>query len=173
MSPKPHTLALVEALAKAIEARFVGSDIVDVRTEDLPPLNTKERDALAHSDDRVAGLAKRAQVAAGFVVATPIYHNSYSGAVKSLLDHLPIAVFEGKPVVLAGNGGSTRSTQGVDHLRLVMRGLRAVALPDQIVCQRSDFVDDGRRWRLADELMLHRVEIVAGRLVEYAGLLGG
>lgn len=169
MSPKPHTLALVEAFAEGLDAHGATGAVVDVRSPQLPPIETKHhRDPLAHPDPLVSDLAARAVAADGFVIASPVYHNSYSGELKRLLDHLHTGAFEGKPVVLAGNGGRTRSTQAVDHLRQVVRGLRAIALPDQVVTQNGDFEDGGDHWVLTYGPILERVDRAAASVVDVA-----
>ncbi len=105
----------------------------------------------AHPDDAVRWLVSEASDSSGIILASPLYHNSYSGVLKNALDHLSMKQVAFKPVCLLGHGGN-RSTQAVDHLRTVVRGLLGVPTPTAICTQSSDF-------EVADRIMLCNMRI--------------
>src|SRR5262249_14449631 len=118
---------------------------------------------------RVHELVETAQRASGFVLASPVHHNSYSGLLKNCLDHLAIEQFEYKPVALMAFGGSMSAIQVCDQLRTVVRGLWGIALPCQAVGGPADSAEPPRGGpRLAAPRAKQRRAPLAGDLVKYA-----
>jgi NAD(P)H-dependent FMN reductase len=105
------------------------------------------------------------------VIASPLYHNSYSGAVKDVLDHLSPRQLADKPVALLSNSGGTMSTQALDHLRLVVRALQSIAIPRQVVTVDSDFVREGDQYCLKSADIEARLRALAGDLLWLVGRL--
>lgn len=153
-----RTRALVDLVGRGLKTRGARLDVWDVAREALPiadPAHHARPDR--HPDAAVRSLVRRAQVANAFVWGSPVYHNSYTGALKNLLDHLAIPQFERKPVGLVSHGAQHRSTQACDHLRLVARGLHAIAIPAQIITADTDFVLVDGAFRPSNEAILRRV----------------
>jgi azobenzene reductase len=92
-----------------------------------------------HPSAEVRDLSALAARAEAFIIGSPVYHNSYSGVLKNCLDHLTTSHFEGKPVALACHGGTLRSMQPADQLRLVIRGMHGMATVNQVVSADTDF----------------------------------
>lgn len=92
-----------------------------------------------HPSAEVRDLSALAARAGAFILGSPVYHNSYTGVLKNCLDHLTTSHFEGKPVALACHGGTMRSMQPADQLRLVIRGLHGIATVNQVVSADTDF----------------------------------
>ncbi len=124
-------------------------------------------DPASHPDRAVRSLVTAADESDAFILASPIYHNSYSGVLKNALDHLAIAQFRYKPVGLMSHGGN-RSPQAVDHLRIVVRGLLGVATPTQVCTAASDFQMASEGYALQSEDILQRIERFALELVVFA-----
>jgi len=104
------------------------------------------------------------------VQATPVYHNSFSGALTNCLDHLSIAEFTYKPVGLMAHGYNISAVQACDHLRIVVGGLNGLALPVQVVTCHGDFVTEEGGIRLVAPGVLERINRFAVDLVLYARL---
>jgi NAD(P)H-dependent FMN reductase len=140
----------------------------DLGTADPAYHNAPER----HPSSEVRALAALATRAEAFVLGSPVYHNSYSGVLKNCLDHLTIRHFEAKPVGLACHGGTLRSMQSADHLRLVVRGLHGVATVNQVVSADADFrlVDGGLK--LANRTLFDRVARLVQELAFLTARLG-
>ena len=149
----------------------IGVDVVhwDLRDLTLPIANPEyHKSAASHPDPKVVKLDNEARIADAFVLATPVYHNSYSGVLKNALDFLNIEPhFQSKPVGLISHGGD-RSPQAVDHLRIVVRGLNAIATPTQVCTQVADFESDGNEYRIVDEGILRRIYRFSEELTAYA-----
>ncbi|WP_439658244.1 NAD(P)H-dependent oxidoreductase [Lentzea sp. HUAS TT2] len=88
-------------------------------------------------DNRVKSFRCAVRSAHALVLLTPLCHNSYSGVLKNALDHLELQDVRNRPVALISAGSG--SPQAVDHLRIVVRSLHAVAIPCQVVAQHTDF----------------------------------
>jgi azobenzene reductase len=164
-----YTRALSREVCRVLTS--LGADVVDWDLGELAlPMADPEyhRSASEHPDSWVVKLDSEARIADAFVLATPVYHNSYSGVLKNALDLLNIDPhFRAKPVGLISHGGD-RSPQAVDHLRIVVRGLNAIATPTQVCTQRTDFEAHGHEYRLANRDILQRICRFSEELAAYA-----
>lgn len=102
-----------------------------------------------------------------FVLGSPNYHNSYSGVLKNALDLLNMDIFRDKPVGLVGNSGGIRSTQPIDHLRIVVRGLMGVAIPIQIASCNSDFKLMEDHYVVTSDDLTKRLSDFTDQLISY------
>lgn len=123
------------------------TEVVDVRNCVLPIADpTYHHSPEDHPDENVRLLDATLRRSDAVVLATPVYHGSYSGALKNLLDHARWNAFDRRPVGLLVHGGSDRTGSSVcDHLRTVVRTMFGYATQTQVVTCREDFVvdDDG------------------------------
>ena len=71
--------------------------------------------------DDTASIVARVGAADAVILASPVYRGSFTGALKNLLDHLPVDALAGKPVGIVAMGASAHHYLGVDwHLRDVL-----------------------------------------------------
>jgi FMN reductase len=90
----------------------------------------------------------RAQLAAtdAVVLATSVFHSSFSGLLKNALDHLPEDAFAGKPVGLLANAGNERGAAiACEHMHVVVKALLGWAAPTQVASSAADFDPVTRR----------------------------
>ena len=164
-----YTRALSREVGRVLTS--TGADVAywDVRESVLPIADPKyHKSASEHPDSWVVKLDSEARIADAFVLATPVYHNSYSGVLKNALDLLNIDPhFRSKPVGLISHGGD-RSPQAVDHLRIVVRGLNAIATPTQVCTQHADFKTRGHDYELVNKEILQRIRRFSEELAAYA-----
>jgi len=149
------TRATVEALAAALRSRGLELDDWDLRVRPLPIADPEYHErAGEHPEPAVRALAAAARDAAGVVLATPVYHNSFSGVLKNCLDHLSIGELAYKPVGLVAHGDNLSAVQALDQLRIVVRGLHGLALPIQLVTTPEHVAcgEDGPRLVAEDAL---------------------
>lgn len=96
----------------------------------------------------------KAQVKAAdaLLIATPVYHDSYSGLLKNALDLLYDELNQKLVGLIAVGGGRTGQGQALEHLRAVLRETNCWALPQQVIVYTSKQVisEDGKI--LDDEL---------------------
>ncbi|WP_442602831.1 NADPH-dependent FMN reductase [Paenibacillus sp. KN14-4R] len=168
MANPAHTTTLIQYIANQLEKRDCSITIWNLQEKPLPFLDPKfHHNPAEHPDPTVQEFVQIASKADAFVIGTPNYHNSYSGVVKNALDILNFDQFKNKPVGLVANGGGIRSTQPVDHLRIVIRGLLGIAIPVQVVTCNNDFVSENGGYQLSDETIKSRVTMFADQLVDF------
>ncbi|USG66177.1 NAD(P)H-dependent oxidoreductase [Brevibacillus ruminantium] len=163
-----HTAALIEDIAHRLESKGCKTDVWDLRERPLPfadPVYHHEPEA--YPDKAAQALIQLAKQADAFVIGSPNYHNSYSGVLKNALDILDMNMFRDKPVGLVGNGGGIRSTQPIDHLRIVVRGLLGVAIPTQVASCKSDYSREGDQYKVAAEDLKKRLDVFTDQLITY------
>ena len=169
-----YTRGLAEAVTRALVERGARVETLDLRATPLPPMTPELRAKRGeHPDPAAARLFRLAEAADAYLLASPVYHNSYSGVLKNALDHLMLRDVRYRPVALASHGG--RSTQAVDPLRIVVRGLLGIAIPTQVCTQEADFAgepgEDGL-YAVTDPDIQARIARQADQLLLFAKHLG-
>ncbi|HEX9789153.1 MAG TPA: NADPH-dependent FMN reductase [Kiloniellales bacterium] len=133
-----YTRSLARDICDALRQGGAQVELIDLHETPLPALDPDLRASRSpHPDAGVAKLLRLAATADAYVLASPTYHNSYAGVLKNALDYLSIRDFRYRPVGLAAHSG--RSTQAVDHLRQVVRGVLGVTIPTQVCTRDSDY----------------------------------
>ncbi|MFC3959700.1 NADPH-dependent FMN reductase [Halovivax cerinus] len=185
MTPSPTVLAVVGSLRDgsytrtalryvldAAERAGAETHLLDLREYDLPvydPDLDEQGDA-----ETVCQLVRDADAVA---LGTPVYHGSYSGALKNFHDYCGKTEYEDTTVGLLATAGGGSFGPTLDHMRSTVRNVHGWALPHQVgIRNASDaFVADpdaidGRAFR--DPTLDDRVETLGERLVEYAFIDG-
>lgn len=144
----------------------------DLRKSPLPIADPSfHGDPSQHTNAKVRRLVAQATFCDAFVLSSPIYHNSYSGVLKNALDHLAIPQFYYKPVGLISHGGD-HSTQAIDHLRIVVRGLLGTAIPSQVSTALQDYSHQGAQgYELVSEAIFDRIDRLVTELLVFAQML--
>jgi len=79
-----------------------------------------------------------------YVVGSPMYRGSYTGAFKNLFDLLPNDALAGKAVGLVATGGSDHHFLALEHqLRPLLSFFRAHTVPGTVYGQNIHFTDNG------------------------------
>ena len=156
-------LGCERALAAAGEYESVETDLVDLRSLELPVFDANDREA-GDADE----LVRRIRAADSVVLGSPVYHGSYSSALKNALDYCGFDEFEETTVGLLCVAGGAFPTTTLDHLRSVARALNAWVLPHQVAVPRARnaFVDG----EPVDDDLAERIDTLGRRLVEYANI---
>lgn len=105
--------------------------------------------------DDTSALVQAVVDARAVMLATPVYRGSFTGALKNLLDHLPVASLLGKPCGIVAMGATYHHYLGVDrHLRDVLAWFGALVAPTAVYLVSADFVDgepqEGARTQLVE-----------------------
>jgi NAD(P)H-dependent FMN reductase len=155
-------IALGEALEAAQQAGAT-TDLVDLRSYDLPPLDT---------DDTITGdaeaLRAAVQKADAVLLGTPNYHGSYSGVLKNALDYCGRDEFEETTIGLLEVAAGDFPGPTLHHLRAVCRVLNAWTLPLEVAIPNS-YTTIGEEG-IADDDLAERVHQLGEELVAYAGV---
>jgi NAD(P)H-dependent FMN reductase len=167
-STHSRTREAVRFLVQRLTARGATASLLDLAVE-----CTRVQE-MAHYDNPPceSQTAKiRAFVASADVVllATPVHHASFSGLIKSGLDHLAARAFEGKPVGIVSMSGSARSAAAVcDQLRSVVRALGGWATPTHVGLFSGDLLNGAVTTEIAP-----RIDAMIGELILFANASGG
>lgn len=144
----------VLALSEQVRSAGAAFVLLDLRTE-FRRLHDLADYAAPAAGGQTAELRARIAQASGVVLATPVYHGSYSGLLKNALDHLTGEALVGLPVGTMAAGGGVRSASvACDHLRSVIRAMGGWSTPTHVGMSSADFTDEGPtadlRQRIAD-----------------------
>jgi NAD(P)H-dependent FMN reductase len=155
-------IAIARALAGG-ESVGAGTELVDLRTYDLPVFDP---------DDRDAGDAEHLQRTVGdadaILLGTPMYHGSYASPLKNALDYCGFDEFENTTVGLLAVAGGSFPLTALEHLRSVCRSLDAWVLPYQAAVPRArDVIEDGQ---FTDSDLEDRVAALGRRAVRFANI---
>ncbi len=95
----------------------------------------------AYGDD-TQSVVEQVMAADLYLIATPIYRASFTGALKNLLDHIPVEGLMGKACGLIGMGATDHHYLTVDtQLRPVLAWFGAHLVPGQVYLQSQHFQD--------------------------------
>jgi azobenzene reductase len=167
-----YTHTNLEIIACLLREHGVCTDLWDLYEDPLPIFAPTCYDPHTNESEAVRRLARLADKADAFVWGSPVYHNSFSGVLKNALDSLTTEQFRHKPVALMSNGNSERTgVQPCDQLRIVARGLLAVAIPIQVVTIASDFKLSQGHYILINEDIHERFIRMVDELITYAVLM--
>ena len=148
--------ALAASAAAGAETTHLEADSIE-----LPLLNP---DAAATAD--VERLREAVRAADAILLGTPMYHGSYSGVLKNMIDHCGFDEFEDATVGLIAVAGGRFPITALEHLRSVCRALNAWVLPWEVAIPRARTIIEGDTF--TDEAIEQRVDELGERAVEYA-----
>jgi FMN reductase len=158
---------LRRAVAEALER--AGGDGVRAQLVDLAEVRIAFADGRPPEElgDDTARVVEAIARADGVLLATPVYRGSLTGALKNLLDHVPVPALDGKPVALVAMGGTAHHFLGADrHLRDVLAFFGALVTPVAAYLTASEFAEGAPSEDAAerlDALLADLVELAAWR----------
>ena len=117
---------------------------------------------LSDYDDDTQAVVERVISADMCLIATPIFRASFTGALKNLLDHVPVEGLRGKACGLIAMGATDHHYLSVDtQLRPVLAWFGAHLVPGMVYLQSRHFQDG----RLADEQAIADLQSLARSMV--------
>lgn len=103
-----------------------------------------------------------------FIVGSPIYRGTYTGALKNLLDLIPNDALRGKTVGIVATGGSNHHFLAIEHQFKPLFGyFNAYTIPGGVYAHNSHF----RNGELTDDEVIDRLKKLAGETVRLSSLL--
>jgi FMN reductase len=156
------TRVVVNHVVDGLRAAGCEVDVLDLAAEPLPLVNPDTTFAA----DYYGPLKARVVAADVFVLGTPDYHGSISGAMKNFLDHF-WKEFTGKlfaPMVASHEKGLTAH----DQMRTVARQCYAWSLPYAVSFMEKEDVAEGK---IVSEKFRDRLEMMVADLQVYGALL--
>ena len=156
------TRTVVKLLADQLTSAGAQVDLLDLAEE---PMNLFNPDS-SHAQKNFAQLKQRVERADVYLLGTPDYHGSMSGAMKNFLDHF-WQEFAGKlfaTVVASHEKGLTVT----DQLRTVARQCYAWSMPYAVSFAEKTDVQDGH---IVSDSFKQRVEMLASDMRVYGELI--
>ena len=167
-------------LYQAIEAALSGLDASESPAVDTLHLGDHRisfadgRPLSGYEDDTQA-VVERVIAADMYLIATPVFRASFTGALKNLLDHIPVEGLQGKACGLIGMGATDHHYLSIDtQLRPVMAWFGAHVVPGMVYLQSRHF-QDGQLTdpqAIADLHSLARSVVALHRALAEGGLSG-
>lgn len=144
--------AVAGALDRADAAGTVNPTLLDLAELEIAFADGRRA---AELDDDTAATVGAIDRADAVLLATPVYRGSLTGALKNLLDHVPVEALEGKVCAIVAMGASLHHFLGADrHLRDILAFYGAVPTPVAAYLTSTDFEAGELRARAAAELDL-------------------
>ena len=156
------TRVVIEQAVCQLKAAGCTVDVLDFQKEPLALYNPDT----AHDLPGYAALQARVERADAFLLGTPDYHGSLSGAIKNFFDHF-WREFAGKlfaTIVASHEKGLTAT----DQLRTIARQCYAWSLPYGLAFAEDVDVKDGR---IVSEALAQRLELMVRDVCVYGELL--
>ena len=136
------TRTVVDAALAAAQAHApdITTGVIDLR--DVTISFCDGRPPEDYPDD-TPHVLERINAADAYIIGTPIYRGSYTGALKNLLDHIPVEAFMGKVVGLIGNAYTDHHYLSIDQeLKPVLAWFNMHIVPGSVYV-RADQMKSG------------------------------
>lgn len=133
-----HTHSLLEIALGAARESGARVELLDLHVQDLPLYEPRAHDI----PPAVTEFRERCADAQAFILGTPEYHGSMSGALKNALDYL-YAEASGKLFGALVATGSGQAATVHAHLRDIVSAYHAWSLPYGVTAELADFDDAG------------------------------
>lgn len=103
-----------------------------------------------------------------YIVGSPIYRGTYSGAFKNLFDLIPNGALEGKVIGIVATGGSDHHFLAIEHQFKPLFGyFNAYTIPGGVYANNTHFGNG----ELLDENILNRLKKLSRETVRLSSLL--
>lgn len=131
--------AVSEALERHAARSGAVSTLIDLAEQRVSFASGAPLDSL---DDDSAAVVSAVARAEAVLLATPVYRGTFTGALKNLLDLVPVEGLQGKAVGLVAMGATDHHSLGADwHLRDVLAWFGAIPAPTSVYLTSRDFAD--------------------------------
>ncbi|MBS1795606.1 MAG: NAD(P)H-dependent oxidoreductase [Acidobacteria bacterium] len=175
-----YTKRVVKVAAAGAEKAGARVDFIDLR--DFPmPIYDADLQA-AGFDENALKFQRLLSEYKGFLICSPEYNGSLSGALKNALDWASRAsdefkmgeVFGGKVVaIMTASPGGFGGIRCLGHLRSILSVLGMNVLPSEIAVGKVGEMFDGDGAEMTDERMRHLLENLGAALVDMLQKLHG
>ncbi|HYK20789.1 MAG TPA: NAD(P)H-dependent oxidoreductase [Pyrinomonadaceae bacterium] len=175
-SLREHSLSkrIVKTAIKGAERSGAEVTFIDLRDYPMPLYNLDDHEKTGYDEQalRLQGLFAQHD---GFLIASPEYNGSITGALKNAIDWVSRAsdlyprstVFAGKfAAMMSSSPGSLGGVRSLAHLRGVLTSVGVNVLPQEIAVPFAEQKFAGDREEMIDEMMKARLEKLGVLLVE-------
>jgi NAD(P)H-dependent FMN reductase len=167
VAKKSHTNALLHYIEELFVKEKCEVLFWDLKTKPLPVILPEyHKDPTQHPDKIVKEFVDKVEKSQIVILGSPLYHGSYSGALKNALDNLRWDAFRNKWVGLVGNAGGSRASHVEHtHLRQVVNTLVGYTAQTQVGTCRDDYSESPKKHVLVDEDIKQRCQRLVSELI--------
>jgi NAD(P)H-dependent FMN reductase len=171
---------LVKIAANAADAAGASVTYVDLKDYPMPVYDQDWFDKNGFPDTvlQLKTLMKESQ---GYLISSPEYNGSVSGALKNMIDWtsrpepgevpLSLTCFKGKiAAIMSTSPGGLGGLRGLNHLRQILEGVGTLVIPDQKAVPNASQAFD-QAGHLVDESQQAAIEAIGGKLADIAAKL--
>jgi FMN reductase len=174
-----RTLVAMRALLESAPDHGIEVEIASIHDLALPVYN--DDIPLEGQPATLRRLVERVREADAYLIMSPTYHGSMTGAIKNALDSLhvthgrPDAYFQDRPVGIAAYGGPS-AINVVNSLQTVVRTMRGIVAPTVVAVSRdvldpeTGSITDAQTRRRADAMLREMATAVAMRRAHEAAV---
>jgi NAD(P)H-dependent FMN reductase len=175
-SLREHALSkrIVKTAAKGAERAGADVTFIDLRDYPMPLYNLDDHETTGYDEHalRLQGIFSQHD---GFLIASPEYNGSITGALKNAIDWVSrasdvyprSAVFAGKfAAMMSSSPGALGGVRSLAHLRGVLTSVGVNVLPQEIAVAFAEEKFAGDQEEMIDETMKARLEKLGVLLVE-------
>ncbi|WP_219837313.1 NADPH-dependent FMN reductase [Paenibacillus sp. R14(2021)] len=162
------TLAVVQSVVdRAAELNpALATEVLDLKAFHVEMCDGRDP---SHYNDDTRAVIDKITNADCFVIGTPIFQASLSGALKNVFDLLPVTAFRNKVVGFIGTGGTYQHFLVIENqLKPIAGYFRAYVAPDYVYAHRDHFNEHNE---IVDPSVLERVDSLASQIVHMSGAL--
>lgn len=140
LTPSSRTVEVVRlVLDRAATDPVVEPELLDLRNYDIAFCDGRDPDAYT-GDTRT--VIDKIAAADAYVVGTPSYRGSYTGALKNLFDLVPNEAPRGKVAGIVLTAGSDHHFLAIEHqLRPLLSFFQMQTVPGAVYAQNAHFMD--------------------------------
>jgi MsuE subfamily FMN reductase len=104
----------------------------------------------------------------GYIIGSPIYRGTYTGALKNVFDLIPNDVLRGKVVGFIATGGTYHHYLALEHQFKPLAGyFKAHVIPGSVYIHNEHFVNK----QLSNDEIIERLEALASDVVSLTSLI--
>jgi NAD(P)H-dependent FMN reductase len=123
----------------AAKDETVSYELIDVSEKRVSILDGRRLDEYGDDTAEVIRTLESGDV---FIMGSPVYRGTYTGAFKNLLDHTPLKALEGKVVGLVATGATPHHYLVIDHeMRSVLAWYNTWLVPGSVYVDDSSYQD--------------------------------
>lgn len=166
-----HTLQAMRAILATAAEHGIEVEIASVHDLALPVYN--DDIPLAEQPASLQRLVERVSGADAYLICSPTYHGSMSGAIKNVLDSIYAARgeagshFDERPVGLASYGGPS-AINAVNTLQTSVRSMRGAIVPTVVTVSRDSF--DPETGTIADDRTRSRADAMLREIATHVAM---
>ncbi|MEK4031449.1 NAD(P)H-dependent oxidoreductase [Pseudobacillus sp. FSL P4-0506] len=156
------TKKVIQKLLEEVRSSYpeIEVELLDLKEYDIQFCDGRDPSTYTGDTKKVLDLVSSADF---YIIGTPIFQGSLTGALKNLFDLVPPQVFRNKVIGFAATGGTYQHYLVIENqLKPIAGYFRAFVAPSSVYVQHDHF---GPQGELSDEAVLGRIANLSKEVV--------